>query len=611
MSKNHSILIISSYNPDAHPTSANISEFMDEYHKLNGKDNVIIENMNCKSFSDFLSWKAKMKQLLLKYHSNKKPKVLILLGQEAWTSYLSQSDSLKRGIPTLCCMVSRNAILLPDKRVDLKKWMPKSIDSYTDSLRSHLRAGFMYQYDVVGNINLIKKMYPKTRNIAFVSDNTYGGVSLQAYVRQEMKKFPDLNLILLDGRSNTLYTIVEKLRNLPPNTSILLGSWKVDMNEGYFVRNAVYVMKDATPTTPVFSLSQVGFGYWAIGGVMPNYHIFGRELARQVIKMHKYPSLKTPYVQLVRNKLIFDYNIIKDRNIDLSIFADRFYEFINEPVSFYTEYKYLLLGIGVCFTVLLVGLFVSLFFYFRTKRLKDTLLESEAELRLAKDRAEESNKLKTAFLANMSHEIRTPLNAIVGFSEVLLDLDSSSGEDRENYVDIIKTNSDLLLRLINDIIDVSKLETDKVLFEYVNSDIVIMCRQILISLDFIKKSNNKFIFSSDLDSFEMKVDLNRMQQVLFNILSNANKYTEFGRVTISFVVYEKYVEFSVADTGCGIPEDKQDLVFERFSKLNEYTQGVGLGLSICQLIVDKWGGEIWVDKEYHDGTRIVFTHPII
>ncbi|WP_071145022.1 sensor histidine kinase [Bacteroides ihuae] len=607
--KSHSILIISSYNPDAHPTSANISDFMDEYHKLGGTRNVIIENLNCKSFSEFASWKVKMKSLLQKYTGKMKPEAMILLGQEAWASYLSQKDSLINDVPVICCMVSKNAILLPDKPISLQKWMPESVDFFSDSLKHQVKAGFMYEYDVPGNINLIKRIYPNTRNIAFISDNSYGGVSLQAHVIKEMKKFPDLKLILLDGRSHTIYTIVEELRKLPPNTAILLGTWKVDMNEGYFVHNAAYVMMDANPKTPAFSLTVTGFGYWALGGIMPNYHIFGRDLARQIIKIQKNPRSKTLHVEVVKNKLLLDYEVVQKRGIDLSVLGEMKYDFVNKPTPFYEQYKYFLLGITAFLIFLILALFISLLFYFRTKKLKDNLEISERELRIAKDKAEESNRLKTAFLANMSHEIRTPLNAIVGFSEVLVS-GGNTEEEQRNYIDIVKTNSDMLLRLINDILDVSKLESDRVQFEYEKNDVILLCRQILTSLDFAKKSNNKFLFSSSHETFELKTDVNRLQQILFNLLFNANKYTDSGVIKLEFIAYESFVEFSVTDSGCGIPQDKHQQVFERFTKLNEYSQGAGLGLSICQLIVAKWGGDIWVDTSYHDGARIVFTHPI-
>ena len=211
----------------------------------------------------------------------------------------------------------------------------------------------------------------------------------------------------------------------------------------------------------------------------------------------------------------------------------------------------------------------------------------------------------------MSHEIRTPLNAIVGFSDVLT-TEGSSDEDRKGYSEIIKSNSDLLLRLINDILDLSRLDADRVRMTKEPCDVVQLCRQVLTSVNFSRKSNNKFVFTSKYEDFVINTDVQRLQQVIINLLSNSAKFTQDGVITLDFSVDKgrKLAFFSVTDTGCGIPKEKQKLVFERFEKLDEYAQGTGLGLSICKLTVEKWGGEIWVDPDYTEGARFVFSMPV-
>lgn len=204
----HPVLIISSYNPDAGRTSGNISDFMEEFQRLGGTNTIALENMNCKSFSESPLWERRMAELLAKYQGDKSPALIVLIGQEAWAAYLSLEDSICGNTPVVSALSSRNAILLPGDTVDLKTWMPESVDFFTDFPSSPIKAGFVYEYDVEANINMIKQMYPGTKNIAFVSDNSYGGVAMQAYVVKEMQKFPELNLILLDGRVHTIYTIV-------------------------------------------------------------------------------------------------------------------------------------------------------------------------------------------------------------------------------------------------------------------------------------------------------------------------------------------------------------------------------------------------------------------
>ncbi len=605
----HPILIISSYNPDAGRTSGNISDFMEEFQRLGGTNTIALENMNCKSFSESPLWERRMVELLSKYQSDNSPALTVLIGQEAWAAYLSLPDSIRGNTPVVSALSSRNAILLPGDTVDLKTWMPESVDFFTDFPSSPIKAGFVYEYDVEANINMIKQMYPGTKNIAFVSDNSYGGVAMQAYVVKEMQKFPELNLILLDGRVHTIYTICDRLHELPENTAILMGTWRVDMNDGYFMRNATYAMMEAAPTLPTFSLSSVGLGYWAVAGVVPAYRALGKEMARQSYRLLTTPQDSETHMEIIPNETILDGKLVKEKKRNITGLPQPV-KMLNVTPSFYEQYKYHIWSVGAVLLVLLGGLFVSLYFYYHTKKLKDELEVSEGALREAKDRAEESSRLKSAFLANMSHEIRTPLNAIVGFSDVL-SAGGASEEEQRGYFEIIRTNSDLLLRLINDILDVSRLEADRVILSLESCNVVQICQQVVASVAQARRSTNQFLFECEREVVEMRTDVQRLQQVVINLLSNADKFTKEGTITLKLEPDTANVAvFSVTDTGCGIPLDKQKRVFERFEKLNEYVQGTGLGLSICKLTVEKWGGEIWIDPAYTDGARFMFTHPM-
>lgn len=543
----HPVLIIGSYNLDARQTSGNIYDFMEEFERLGGKAPIALENMNCKSFSESPQWKSKMTEILDKYEGKRAPVLLVLIGQEAWAAYLSQEDSIRGRFPVLTSLASRNAIILPDDSVNLKTWMPGAVDFFNDFTDSSVKAGFVYEYDVEANINLIKHLYPNTKNIAFVSDNSYGGVSLQAHVVEEMKKHPELNLILLDGRTNTIYTISDKLHELPPNTALLMGTWRVDMYDGYFMCNATYTMMEAAGDVPTFSISSVGIGYWAIGGVTPSYRPLGKDMAYQAVRLLQGADSDRIEVEVIPNKVMMDSKIVKEKRLDLS-FIHQPIEMVNENPSFYEQYKYHIWTVATILVVLSAGLFVSLYFYYHTKKLKDELQESESALRDAKDRAEESSRLKSAFLANMSHEIRTPLNAIVGFSDVLAS-GGSSEDEQQGYVDIIKTNSDLLLRLINDILDVSRLEADRVTFTFEECDVVPLCQRVLASVSQARKSENEFIFECDRESMDMRTDTQRLQQVIINLLSNADKFTRNGKITLGLKMDEKQREvlFSVSE----------------------------------------------------------------
>ena len=594
----HPVLIISSYNPDSRQTSDNISNFMEEFQRLGGTCGVELENMNCKSFSESPLWKTRMAGILSKYRDTKEPSLVILIGQEAWAAYLSLEDSVRGDVPVMTALASRNVVLLPEQGADLKTWMPESLDFFADFAGSPIKSGFVYQYDVAANIRMIKRLYPQTEHIAFISDNSYGGVTLQAHVVKEMKKFPELSLILLDGRVNTIYTISDKLHSLPPRTVLLMGTWRVDMNDGYFMRNATYAMMEAAPGLPAFSITSVGIGYWAVGGVVPVYRALGRDMARQAVRVLANP--KNSEIEIISCETVMDGKLVKERKLDIASIPGPI-RLVNVTPGFYEQYKYHIWGVAAVLVIL----------FYRTKRLKDELEVSEAALREAKDRAEESNRLKSAFLANMSHEIRTPLNAIVGFSDVLSAGDTAI-DDQRGYFEIIKANSDLLLRLINDILDVSRLEADRVTLTLEKCDVVQVCMQVTASVTQARRSSNRIVFESAADSLEIRTDIQRLQQVVINLLSNADKFTENGTITLKLEpdMRNRTALFSVSDTGCGIPPEKRKRVFERFEKLNEYAQGTGLGLSICKLIVEKWGGRIWIDSQYTRGARFVFTHPL-
>lgn len=605
------VLIISSYNPETPQTAKNISAFLEEYKKLGGTTvPVVIENMNCNSFSDALIWKPQMTNLLLKYTHKNKPRVIIILGQEAWASYISQEDSALKSTPVICGMVSRNAIVLPKKEIPLSDFEPQSVDVFKDIKGVNVLGGYAFEYDVKKNVDLIKSFFPDTKHIAFISDNSYGGVSLQAYVKKEFKKFPELDLILLDGRKQTIYTLGDSIRNLPKQTVILLGTWRVDKNDGYFMRNATYSMMEANPEIPTFSLTSLGMGHWPIGGYMPEYRTIGEDIARQTVDILRKKEKSKVHIQFIANQYSFDVKQLDHFKLNQKVLP-KGSELVNEDISFFDQYKYFIFATILAFIFLLIGYLVTLFFFVRTKRLKDELEVSEAELRVAKDKAEESNRLKTAFLANISHEIRTPLNAIVGFSNVLAEGESTDEEEKK-YYEIIQTNSDMLLRLINDILDISRLEANRLNFTYEKCELTSFCQKAIASFEYSNKGNVKYIFNPSYQHFELNTDAERLKQILINLLSNASKFTDEGTITLDFSVDKKrnMVYFSVTDTGCGIPLDKQTLVFDRFEKLNDYAQGTGLGLSICKLTIQKLGGDIWIDHDYKDGSRFVFSHPL-
>ena len=235
------------------------------------------------------------------------------------------------------------------------------------------------------------------------------------------------------------------------------------------------------------------------------------------------------------------------------------------------------------------------------------LKETEAELIQARDKAEMMDRLKSAFLANMSHEIRTPLNAIVGFSDLLVETEELS--ERQEYIKIVRENNELLLQLISDILDLSKIEAGT--FEFTNGDVDVnlLCEDIVRSMGMKAKEEVELVLDNHLPVCHVISDRNRIHQVISNFVNNAMKFTSEGSIHVGYKLKDGELEFYVEDTGIGIEKEQLPHIFERFVKLNSFVHGTGLGLSICQSIVEQLGGRIGVDSEKGKGSRFWFTIP--
>lgn len=604
------ILIVTSYNPETRSISDNLSAFMDEYRQRGGKYTPIIESMNCKNLSEAYLWKSRMASILGKYKGKNRPSLVILLGQEAWSAYISQDTEIAKKTPSICGMVSVNGLVLPDDSIDTRVWEPESKNIYTDFGDYNIVAGYVYEYDIDKNIELMRRFYPDMRRVAFISDNTYGGLSMQALVKKEMEKYPDLETIWLDGRTETFMEVSERMRRLPQNTCVLLGTWRVDCTESYVIGNTTYMLRDANPTLPVFTIASVGLGHWALGGYTPEYHAVGKNIGAVTYDFLDKGDREGVDLVTIPGNYTFDIKRLHEFKLD-SLNLPQGAVLVNKTPSLYEQYKYWVIGVVSAFMFLIACFLIAIYYIIRINHLKHHLEVSGEELLVAKEKAEESNRLKTAFLANMSHEIRTPLNAIVGFSSVLVSDDSSPAE-KAQYCDIIQKNSDLLLHLINDILDISRMESGKIKFVWEECDVVELCQTALSTAEYGRKTSALFLFETPVTSLVIKTDAQRLKQVLINLLSNAAKFTPSGSIKLAIAIDKQHqqLELSVSDTGCGIPSDKSDRVFERFEKLNEYSQGTGLGLAISRLIVENLGGKIWVDKDYTEGARFVFTHPL-
>ena len=602
------ILIVSSYNPDTRRMARFITEFEQQILALGIPCDICIETLECKGIADAALWMSLIDNMITRYES-RSLRAVVLLGQEAWASFVSLGR-IPEGVMCFCGFVSSNGVMLPPPPDSLQTWKPRSVEyqGMTDSLKTV--GGMLNRYNIRRNVELIRSLYPQVENIALVTDNTYGGISLQALVREEWKHYPDLNLILVDSRQGE-EAVHEAYASLPPRSAVMLGTWRVGCDGEYLMQRSLIELVQSNPRIPVFSITRTCIGDVAIGGYVPEYESGAPLIATQIKKYYDTGRIDDVHFHTSKNVYLFDSRKLKEWKIAEyalpkgSVVEDT----IAAKLSKYSHYIELLM-LGILLLVLLL-LFVT-WLLLRVQRLKRTLEEREGQLVVARERAEESDMLKSAFLANMSHEIRTPLNAIVGFSS-LMQSEELSQEERAEYCDIVVNNSEMLLTLLNDILDISSLECGKIRFNYASEEIVQICQHALMTTAHTRQEGVEGRFECAVDSFMLTTDAHRLSQILINLLTNAGKFTSEGSITLGVEIDKEHGEvlFSVTDTGPGIPPEKQEMVFNRFEKLEgNKKKGTGLGLAICRQIAVIIGGRIWVDPTYTGGARFIFAHPL-
>ena len=607
------LLVVTSFNSDVGSVSVVLRSFAEECERRRLPVEIVSESLGCDKFSDVCLWKQSFLRILNAYSgAENRPQLILILGQEAMSAYLSLDITKLPDVPVVCGMVSRNYIEIPDSVRNSQSWLPESRDILEVNRLYNVVGGCFYQYDIEQNLSLIKHFFPAVNHIALLTDNSYGGVSIRAYVADNVNRFPDFKFSWLDGRNLTILSATDSIAALPSDsTAVLIGTWRFDRSNRFYLNSSMVVMRQGNPQIPVFTLSATGIQEWAIGAYSPDYHNVGPELAEVV---GNYLATGKSQMSFIPSKYVFNYSQLEHFDISEDQLPPKSIV-VARPEGLFALYRVHIIVAIVVFLLLIIGLAYAVYQNARIRNLMNSLRKSQDEIIAAKNKAEANSLLKTSFLADMSHEIRTPLNAIVGFSQVIVSQDDSlTHADKANIVEIINRNCTQLTGLLNSILDISRIESGRARYLLEELELVKICQDILSSVQISSSVNDlAFNFISDLDSCIFVTDKQRFQQVLINLLSNSVKFTQKGGVTLSLqrggVCGDDGITVSVTDTGIGIPADRAEDVFARFVKLDEYATGTGLGLSLCRMIVESFGGRIWVDTTYTSGARIVFALP--
>lgn len=608
--RNGEILIISSYSPDTRRIQEFVTNFSDRLKNDSLDYSFFIESMNIGSVSEIDKWTAKLNSILKKYEDHK-IKAIILIGQEAWSASIS-GGQLPKGTPVFSVNASINGLLLTDiKRDSDGNLNPKSVNMKALAIEKHkLHGGCLYDFNIHSNIELIRNLFPNVSNVVFVSDNTYGGISLKAFMKDSEDNYPDLTFTYIDARDGESRAI-DAVKKLSSKTSaIILATWRVDGNDRHMMHNSLDNILKYNKAIPVISLSGIGIGTTAIGGYIPKYSENGTEIAEQIINIYALKDTLKVNFRLLENYYRFNEEIMENYGVlDYKLpKGSTIYFSTEEKVQKYKGYINIIVVVTL---IIFIAFVLTILLLRRNIVLKHNLQKREYELIVAKDKAEESDRLKSGFLANMSHEIRTPLNAIIGFSSIISEQENPT-ENNKACQQIISENSELLLSLINDILDLSRLEFGDFKFDMSDVNVHDLCNSAMYSTSFTRNSKVKGILDTSDKNCIIYTDYKRIMQVLNNLLSNANKFTESGYIKLSYSINsgEEKVYFYIEDTGCGIPIEKQDQIFNRFEKADNFKQGAGLGLSICKNILHRLNTDLWIDSSYTGGARFIFSHEI-
>lgn len=544
---------------------------------------------------------AVVEQLRRKY--DVPPRLIVFIGDPGWIVCRELFDDVWKDVPVII--------------TNTRDRLPATLDillSHEELTESNTVPAYEWRkgynvttlgqvYYVKETIGLMRQLMPDMKRLAFISDGRYISEAVRGDVEQAMTGFfPELAFEQLSTRNISTEMLLDTLKSYDKTTGLIYYSWFETHNQddNNYLFDHIQEIITRFVHSPLFLLAPEDLSNNTFaGGYYVSVESFGDSLLQLIHRVleGEFPRDIPPALG-GKPAAYLCYPALQSYDIPVSLYPKEAV-YINLPVSFFEQYKK-----EILMTVVLLLVVVSAVGYYI-----HILKRAHQRMKEAQLKAEEANQLKSAFLANMSHEIRTPLNAIVGFSNLL-----SMVEDKEEmleYAGIIETNTELLLQLINDILDMSKIESGMYDFHVTQVDANQLMSEVeQVARLRIRTDEVSLSFAERLPQCVFHTDKNRLIQVLTNLVVNAIKFTSQGEIQIGYRLQDAHtLYFYVSDTGCGMSVEQCEHVFERFVKYNTFIQGTGLGLSICKMIIEKLGGEIGVQSESGKGSVFWFTLP--